>query len=131
MLARWSGKVQTQRDGLSTCEYLGTTEIYLTITAHSHGLGLVIDFDNVLSSCDSVSSVDQTSRKPKAGSNQDKTFQEAQLKNTVLIQPTPQALLGVTHSDQLFTTSISDVMCDKAYDLFIHMHRLSRAGAHC
>jgi len=44
-------------------------EIHLAITAHSHGLGLVVDFNNVHSSCGSVSSVNQTSRKPKAGSN--------------------------------------------------------------
>jgi len=44
-------------------------EIHLAITAHSHGLGLVIDFNNVHSSRGSVSSVNQTSRKPKAGSN--------------------------------------------------------------
>jgi len=129
-LARWSGRVKTQRDGPSTCEYLGTTEIHLTITAYGHGLGLFIDFDNVLGSCDSVSSVNQTSRKPEAGSNQDKTHQEAQLKNIVLIGPTPQALSGVTHFNQLFTTSISNVICDEEYDLFIHVHQLSQAGAH-
>jgi len=44
-------------------------EIHFTITAHGHGLGLVVDFDNVHGSHGSVSSVDQTSRKPEAGSN--------------------------------------------------------------
>jgi len=44
-------------------------EIHLTITAHGHGLGLVVDFDDVHGSRGSVSSVDQTSGKPEAGSN--------------------------------------------------------------
>ena len=44
-------------------------EIHLAITAHSHGLGLVVDFNDVHGSRASVSSVDQTSGKPKAGSN--------------------------------------------------------------
>jgi len=44
-------------------------EIHLAITAHGHGLGLVVDFDDVHSSHDSVSNLDQTSGKPEAGSN--------------------------------------------------------------
>lgn len=54
----------------------------VAITANNHGLGLVVDFNNVLGSSASASSVDQTSRKPKAGSNQDNLHQDALLKNT-------------------------------------------------
>ena len=38
----------------------------VAITANNHGLGLVIDFDNVLGSSASVTSVDQISGKPEA-----------------------------------------------------------------
>jgi hypothetical protein len=44
-------------------------EIHLAITAHGHGLGLIVDFNDVLDSCVSLSSVDQTD----VGSNQHKT----------------------------------------------------------
>jgi hypothetical protein len=44
-------------------------EIHLAITAHGHGLGLIVDFNDVLDSCASLSSVDQTD----VGSNQHKT----------------------------------------------------------
>jgi hypothetical protein len=39
----------------------------VVIPAHGHGLGLIIVSDDVV---DSLSSVDQTSGKPEAGSNQ-------------------------------------------------------------
>ena len=45
-------------------------------------IGLVVDFDDVLGSSASVASVDQTSGKPEAGSNQNNTCPEALLENT-------------------------------------------------
>ena len=49
-------------------------EIHLAVTAHGHGLGVVVDFDDVLGSCAPVSSVNQMSGNPEAGSNQVKKF---------------------------------------------------------
>ena len=48
-------EVQTRRDGPSTREYslvgqaqLNDMEVHLAITVHGHGLGLVVDLDDVL-----------------------------------------------------------------------------------
>ncbi|EDR01698.1 uncharacterized protein LACBIDRAFT_333126 [Laccaria bicolor S238N-H82] len=45
------GGVQTRRDGPSTQAQLNDMETHRAITAHGYGLGLVVDFDDVLGSC--------------------------------------------------------------------------------